>query len=256
MIVPHGFKKFDDALRAGVEVYHVLKKRLKEKGLATNVGDEGGFAPNFSSSKEVLDEIMLSINESGYIPEKEISLALDAAASEFYEDNQYLIEGNKLSSNEMSDYLINLTNLYPIVSIEDGLSEDDWKGWEYLTSKIGENVQLVGEDLFVTQEKILEKGVEKNCANSILIKVNQVGSISETISTMKLANSQNYSSMVSHRSGETEDSFISHLVVGTSSGQIKTGAPARGERTAKYNELLRISEEIGLDNFNNSKWEM
>ena len=256
MIVPHGFKKFDDALRAGVEVYHVLKKRLKEKGLATNVGDEGGFAPNFSSSKEVLDEIMLSIDESGYIPEKEISLALDAAASEFYEDNQYLIEGNKLSSSEMSDYLVNLTNLYPIVSIEDGLSEDDWKGWEYLTSKVGDNVQLVGDDLFVTQEKILEKGIEKSCANAILIKVNQVGSLSETISTMKLANSQNYSSMVSHRSGETEDSFISHLVVGTSSGQIKTGAPARGERTAKYNELLRISEEIGLDNFNNSKWEM
>ena len=256
MIVPHGFKKFDDALRAGVEVYHVLKKRLKEKGLATNVGDEGGFAPNFSSSKEVLDEIMLSIDESGYIPEKEISLALDAAASEFYEDNQYLIEGNRLSSSEMSDYLVNLTNLYPIVSIEDGLSEDDWKGWEYLTSKVGDNVQLVGDDLFVTQEKILEKGIEKSCANAILIKVNQVGSLSETISTMKLANSQNYSSMVSHRSGETEDSFISHLVVGTSSGQIKTGAPARGERTAKYNELLRISEEIGLDNFNNSKWEM
>lgn len=256
MIVPHGFKKFDDALRAGVEVYHVLKKRLKEKGLATNVGDEGGFAPNFSSSKEVLDEIMLSIDESGYIPEKEISLALDAAASEFYEDNQYLIEGNKLSSSEMSDYLVNLTNLYPIVSIEDGLSEDDWEGWEYLTSKVGDNVQLVGDDLFVTQEKILEKGIEKSCANAILIKVNQVGSLSETISTMKLANSQNYSSMVSHRSGETEDSFISHLVVGTSSGQIKTGAPARGERTSKYNELLRISEEIGLDNFNNSKWEM
>ena len=256
MIVPHGFKKFDDALRAGVEVYHVLKKRLKEKGLATNVGDEGGFAPNFSSSKEVLDEIMLSIDESGYIPEKEISLALDAAASEFYEDNQYLIEGNKLSSSEMSDYLVDLTNLYPIVSIEDGLSEDDWEGWEYLTSKVGDNVQLVGDDLFVTQEKILKKGIEKSCANAILIKVNQVGSLSETISTMKLANSQNYSSMVSHRSGETEDSFISHLVVGTSSGQIKTGAPARGERTAKYNELLRISEEIGLDNFNNSKWEM
>ena len=256
MIVPHGFKKFDDALRAGVEVYHVLKKRLKEKGLATNVGDEGGFAPNFSSSKEVLDEIMLSIDESGYIPEKEISLALDAAASEFYEDNQYLIEGNKLSSSEMSDYLVDLTNLYPIVSIEDGLSEDDWKGWEYLTSKVGDNVQLVGDDLFVTQEKILEKGIEKSCANAILIKVNQVGSLSETISTMKLANSQNYSSMVSHRSGETEDSFISHLVVGTSSGQLKTGAPARGERTSKYNELLRISEEIGLDNFNNSKWEM
>ncbi len=256
MIVPHGFEKFDDALRSGVEVYNTLKKRLKEKGLATNVGDEGGFAPNFSSSKEVLDEIMMSIAESGYKPRKEISLALDAASTEFFHDGKYTIEGNSLSNTEMSDYLVDLSNSYPIVSIEDGLAEDDWEGWKYLTSKIGEDVQLVGDDLFVTQEKILQKGINEECANSILIKVNQVGSVSETIKTMKLANKNNYTSMVSHRSGETEDSFISHLVVGTSSGQIKTGAPARGERTAKYNELLRIAEHVGLENFNNLKWKL
>ena len=256
MIVPHGFEKFDDALRSGVEVYHTLKKRLKEKGLATNVGDEGGFAPNFSSSKEVLDEIMMSIAESGYKPRKEISLALDAASTEFFHDGKYTIEGNSLSNTEMSDYLVDLSNSYPIVSIEDGLAEDDWEGWKYLTSKIGEDVQLVGDDLFVTQEKILQKGINEECANSILIKVNQVGSVSETIKTMELANKNNYTSMVSHRSGETEDSFISHLVVGTSSGQIKTGAPARGERTAKYNELLRIAEQVGLENFNNLKWKL
>ena len=256
MIVPHGFEKFDDAIRSGVEVYHTLKKRLKEKGLATNVGDEGGFAPNFSSSKEVLDEIMMSIAESGYKPRKEISLALDAASTEFFHDGKYTIEGNSLSNTEMSDYLVDLSNSYPIVSIEDGLAEDDWEGWKYLTSKIGEDVQLVGDDLFVTQEKILQKGINEECANSILIKVNQVGSVSETIKTMKLANKNNYTSMVSHRSGETEDSFISHLVVGTSSGQIKTGAPARGERTAKYNELLRIAEQVGLENFNNLKWKL
>ena len=256
MIVPHGFEKFDDALRSGVEVYHTLKKRLKDKGLVTNVGDEGGFAPNFSSSKEVLDEIMMSIAESGYKPRKEISLALDAASTEFFHDGKYTIEGNSLSNTEMSDYLIDLSNSYPIVSIEDGLAEDDWEGWKYLTSKIGEDVQLVGDDLFVTQEKILQKGINEECANSILIKVNQVGSVSETIKTMKLANKNNYTSMVSHRSGETEDSFISHLVVGTSSGQIKTGAPARGERTAKYNELLRIAEQVGLENFNNLKWKL
>ena len=256
MIVPHGFEKFDHALRSGVEVYHTLKKRLKDNGLATNVGDEGGFAPNFSSSKEVLDEIMMSIAESGYKPGEQISLALDAASTEFFKDGKYIIEGNALSNTEMSDYLIGLSNLYPIVSIEDGLAEDDWEGWKYLTSKIGENVQLVGDDLFVTQEKILQKGINEGCANSILIKVNQVGSVTETIKAMKLANKNNYTSMVSHRSGETEDSFISHLVVGTSSGQIKTGAPARGERTAKYNELLRIAEQVGFENFNNKKWEL
>ena len=256
MIVPHGFTRFDDGLKAGVEVYHTLKKRLKDKGLATNVGDEGGFAPNFTSSKEVLDEIMLSIVEAGYKPSDQISLALDAAASEFYKDGAYKIEGNSLTNTEMSDYLVDLTDSYPIVSIEDGLAEDDWEGWKYLTSKIKDYTQLVGDDLFVTQEQVLQKGIDENCGNAILIKVNQVGTITETLNTMELASKNTYSSMVSHRSGETEDSFISHLVVGTSSGQIKTGAPARSERTAKYNELLRIAETIGFENFNNSKWQV
>ena len=254
MIAPHGFTRFDDGLKAGVEVYHTLKKRLKDKGLATNVGDEGGFAPNFNSSKEVLDEIMLSIAEAGYKPSEQISLALDAAASEFYKDGVYMIEGNSLTSTEMSDYLADLTESYPIVSIEDGLAEDDWEGWQYLTSKINDSTQLVGDDLFVTQEDVLQKGIDENCGNAILIKVNQVGTITETLNTMRLASKNAYSSMVSHRSGETEDSFISHLVVGTSTGQIKTGAPARSERTAKYNELLRIAETIGFEKFNNSKW--
>ena len=256
MIVPHGFEKFDDALRSGVEVYHTLKKRLKDNGYATNVGDEGGFAPNFSSSKEVLDEIMMSIAESGYKPREEISLALDAASTEFFDDGAYTIEGNNLSNTEMADYLISLSNSYPIVSIEDGLAEDDWEGWKYLTSKIGKEVQLVGDDLFVTQKEVLQRGINEKCANSILVKLNQVGSVTETIETMKLANKNSYTSMISHRSGETEDSFISHLAVGTSSGQIKTGAPARGERTAKYNELLRIGEQVGFGSFNNKKWEL
>ena len=256
MIVPHGFEKFDDAMRSGVEVYHTLKKRLKDNGYATNVGDEGGFAPNFSSSKEVLDEIMMSIAECGYKPREEISLALDAASTEFFDDGAYTIEGNSLSNTEMADYLIGLSNSYPIVSIEDGLAEDDWEGWKYLTSKIGKEVQLVGDDLFVTQKDILQRGINEKCANSILVKLNQVGSVTETIETMKLANKNSYTSMISHRSGETEDAFISHLAVGTSSGQIKTGAPARGERTAKYNELLRIGEQVGFGNFNNKKWNL
>ena len=256
MIVPHGFEKFDDALRSGVEVYHTLKKRLKDNGYGTNVGDEGGFAPNFSSSKVVLDEIMMSIAECGYKPREEISLALDAASTEFFDDGAYTIEGNSLSNTEMADYLIGLSNSYPIVSIEDGLAEDDWEGWKYLTSKIGKEVQLVGDDLFVTQKEVLQRGINEQCANSILVKLNQVGSVTETIETMKLANKNSYTSMISHRSGETEDAFISHLAVGTSSGQIKTGAPARGERTAKYNELLRIGEQVGFGNFNNKKWNL
>ena len=256
MIVPHGFEKFDDALRSGVEVYHTLKKRLKDNGYGTNVGDEGGFAPNFSSSKEALDEIMMSIAECGYKPREEISLALDAASTEFFDDGAYTIEGNSLSNTEMADYLIGLSNSYPIVSIEDGLAEDDWEGWKYLTSKIGKEVQLVGDDLFVTQKEVLQRGINEKCANSILVKLNQVGSVTETIETMKLANKNSYTSMISHRSGETEDSFISHLAVGSSSGQIKTGAPARGERTAKYNELLRIGEQVGFGSFNNKKWEL
>ena len=250
MIVPFGFETFDTSLRAGVEIYHVLKKRLKSNKLSTNVGDEGGFAPNFNTSTEILDEIMQSISEAGYEPGRNVSLALDVAASEFFTDDFYRIEGNELNSQEMSDYLINLTSNYPIISIEDGLAEDDWDGWKYLTEKIGDTIQLVGDDLFVTQEKILEKGVTDSCANSILVKVNQVGSVSETINTMTLAKDSNYSSIVSHRSGETEDTFISHLCVGTSSGQIKTGAPARSERTAKYNELLRIGEKTGFEQFN------
>ena len=250
MIVPFGFETFDKSLRAGVEIYHVLKKRLKSNKLSTNVGDEGGFAPNFNFSTEILDEIMQSISEAGYQPGGNISLALDVAASEFFKDDFYKIEGNELNSHEMSDYLIKLTSNYPIISIEDGLAEDDWDGWKYLTEKIGGTTQLVGDDVFVTQEKILQKGIDENCANSILVKVNQVGTVSETMNTMKLAKDSNYSSLVSHRSGETEDTFISHLCVGTSSGQIKTGAPARSERTAKYNELLRIGEKIGFEQFN------
>ena len=253
MIVPFGFETFDTSLRAGVEIYHVLKKRLKSNKLSTNVGDEGGFAPNFNTSTEILDEIMESISEAGYEPGKNVSLALDVAASEFFKDNFYKIEGNELDGQEMAEYLINLTLNYPIISIEDGLAEDDWNGWKYLTEKIGDTIQLVGDDLFVTQEKILQKGINDKCANSILVKVNQVGSVSETINTMTLAKESNYSSVVSHRSGETEDTFISHLCVGTSSGQIKTGAPARSERTAKYNELLRIGEKIGFEQFNIQK---
>ena len=254
MIVPYGFETFDLSLQAGVEIYHTLKELLKDKGLSTNVGDEGGFAPNLNSSSEVIKTILQAIEKSGYKPEEEVSIALDAAASEFHKDGKYLIEDQELSSVEMVDYLINLADQYPIISIEDGLSEDDWDGWTLLTEKIGDNIQLVGDDLFVTQEKMLQEGINLNAANSILIKINQVGSITETLETMNLAKENNYTSMVSHRSGETEDTFISHLVTGTSSGQIKTGAPARSERTSKYNELLRIGEKVGYETFNNKKW--
>ena len=253
MIVPHGFERFDYSIKAGVEIYHTLKNLLKDKNLSTNVGDEGGFAPDFDSSSEVIEAILLSIEKAGYKVDDEVSIALDAAASEFYKDEKYMIEGQELSSSQMVDYLYDLTEKYPIISIEDGLAEDDWEGWSLLTEKIGEGTQLVGDDLFVTQEKILQEGIDKNIANSILIKINQVGTLTETLETMTLAKDNNYSSIVSHRSGETEDIFISHLVVGTSSGQIKTGAPARSERTAKYNELLRIGETVGLDAFNN-RW--
>jgi enolase len=254
MIVPHGFNQFDQALQAGVEIYHTLKKLLKERGLATNVGDEGGFAPNLNSSEDVLKIIIEAVEKANYTMEDQVSIALDAAASEFYKDGSYLIENQKLSSSDMVNYLLDLTQKFPIVSIEDGLAEDDWDGWNELTAKTGNKTQLVGDDLFVTQTQMLQKGIDQNSANSILIKVNQVGSLSETFDTMELAKENNFTSMVSHRSGETENVFISHLVSGSSSGQIKTGAPARSERTAKYNELLRIGEVLGLDNFNNSKW--
>ncbi len=254
MIVPHGFNQFDQALQAGVEIYHTLKKLLKDRGLATNVGDEGGFAPNLNSSEEVLKIIIEAVEKANYTMEDQVSIALDAAASEFYKEGSYLIENQELSSSDMVNYLLDLTQKFPIVSIEDGLAEDDWDGWNELTAKTGNKTQLVGDDLFVTQTQMLQKGIDQNSANSILIKVNQVGSLSETFDTMELAKENNFTSMVSHRSGETENVFISHLVSGSSSGQIKTGAPARSERTAKYNELLRIGEVLGLDNFNNSKW--
>ena len=254
MIVPHGFTQFDSSLRAGVEIYHTLKQLLKDRGLATNVGDEGGFAPNLNSSEEVLKIIIEAVEKADYKMEEQVSIALDAASSEFHNEGEYQIENQNLSSSEMVDYLVDLTKKFPIISIEDGLAEDDWNGWNELTEKIGDTTQLVGDDLFVTQSQMLEKGIEQKSANSILIKVNQVGSLSETYETMELANTNDFTSMVSHRSGETENIFISHLVTGTSSGQIKTGAPARSERTAKYNELLRIGEVIGLDNFNNKKW--
>jgi enolase len=254
MIVPHGFNQFDQALQAGVEIYHTLKKLLKDRGLATNVGDEGGFAPNLNSSEDVLKIIIEAVEKANYTMEDQVSIALDAAASEFYKDGSYLIENQELSSSDMVNYLLDLTQKFPIVSIEDGLAEDDWDGWNELTAKTGNKTQLVGDDLFVTQTQMLQKGIDQNSANSILIKVNQVGSLSETFDTMELAKENNFTSMVSHRSGETENVFISHLVSGSSSGQIKTGAPARSERTAKYNELLRIGEVLGLDNFNNSKW--
>ena len=254
MIAPVGAPNFSEALRYGCEIFHSLKSILKSKNLNTNVGDEGGFAPNLNSSEEVLKIIIEAVEKANYKMEEQVSIALDAASSEFYSEGKYLIEEEELNSSEMVSYLIDLSTKFPIVSIEDGLAEDDWDGWNELTSKIGETTQLVGDDLFVTQAQMLEKGITEKSANSILIKVNQVGSISETYETMQLAKESDFTSMVSHRSGETENIFISHLVAGTSSGQIKTGAPARSERTAKYNELLRIGEVIGLDNFNNQKW--
>ena len=254
MIRPDKAKSFVEGVRICFLVINSLRTLIKKMGHSTSVGDEGGFAPNLNSSSEVIETILEAVKKSGYNPEEEVAIALDAAASEFHKDGKYLIEDEELSSNEMVDYLVNLANQYPIISIEDGLSEDDWEGWTLLTEKLGGNTQLVGDDLFVTQEKILQKGIDQNAANSILIKINQVGSITETLETMTLGKKNNYTSMVSHRSGETEDTFISHLVTGTSSGQIKTGAPARSERAAKYNELLRIGEKVGFETFNNKKW--
>ena len=254
MIRPDKAKSFVEGVRICFLVINSLRTLIKKMGHSTSVGDEGGFAPNLNSSSEVIETILEAVKKSGYNPEEEVAIALDAAASEFHKDGKYLIEDEELSSNEMVDYLVNLANQYPIISIEDGLSEDDWEGWTLLTEKLGDNIQLVGDDLFVTQEKILQKGIDENAANSILIKINQVGTITETLETMTLGKKNNYTSMVSHRSGETEDTFISHLVTGTSSGQIKTGAPARSERAAKYNELLRIGEKVGFETFNNKKW--
>ena len=247
MLVPAGAPSFGEALRAGVEVYHHLKAVLAARGLSTNVGDEGGFAPNLSSNREALEILSEAIGNAGYKLGDDIALAMDVAASELYEGGKYVLagEGRELTSEEMTTFLEDLLSDFPLVSIEDGLAEDDWEGWKVHTQRMGKRTQLVGDDIFVTNESILRKGIKEDVGNAILIKVNQIGSLSETLHTMETAERAGYGRMVSHRSGETEDSFIAHLAVATNAGQIKTGAPARAERTAKYNQLLRIEEYLG-----------
>jgi enolase 1/2/3 len=245
MLVPAGFGTYSDALRAGVEVYHSLKKVIGGRGLGTNVGDEGGFAPDLPTNESALELLVEAIDVAGYRLGDEIGLALDLAASEIHREGLYHLEGKELTSLEMVDYLADLVERYPLVSIEDGMSEEDWEGWKALTARLGRRVQLVGDDVFVTNEEILRRGISEAAANAILIKVNQIGTVSETLHTMATAREASFGMMVSHRSGETDDTFISHLAVGTNVGQIKSGAPARGERTAKYNELLRIEESLG-----------
>ncbi len=246
MIEPVGFNSFSDALQAGAEIFHSLKSVLKGQGLNTAVGDEGGFAPNLRSNEEALVVIMQAIEKAGYTAGKEIYLALDCASSEFYKNGQYVLagEGKSFDSQGFSDYLANLTKQYPIISIEDGLDESDWDGWAYLTEQLGNKVQLVGDDLFVTNPKILQEGIDKNIANAILIKFNQIGTLSETLDAIYLAKDNGYATVISHRSGETADSTIADLAVGTSAGQIKTGSLCRSDRIAKYNQLLRIQEMI------------
>ncbi|MEN8233351.1 MAG: phosphopyruvate hydratase [Actinomycetota bacterium] len=245
MLVPGGLPSYSEALRAGVETYHALKKVLAGRGLTTNVGDEGGFAPDLPDDQAVLDIIIEAIDAAGYRPGEEISIALDVAASEIHRAGRYHLSGAELTAEEMVDHLAGLVDGYPIISIEDGLDEGDWEGWKLLTDKLGKRIQLVGDDLLVTNEEFLIKAIDLGVANAILIKVNQIGSLSETLHTMSTAAVNQYGRMVSHRSGETEDPYIAHLAVATNAGQIKTGAPARGERTAKYNELLRIEEDLG-----------
>jgi enolase len=247
MIMPVGAKSFSEALRMGTEVYHSLKAVLKEKSLATAIGDEGGFAPSLESNEDALLCIVDAIQRAGYVPGEQVALALDVAATELYENGVYDLagEGLKKSSEEMIDYYEGLITRYPIVSIEDGLSEEDWEGWAKLTERLGNRVQLVGDDLFVTNPARLERGIEAKCANSILIKVNQIGTLTETLDAIEMAKRAGYTAVVSHRSGETEDVTLAHIAVAVNAGMIKTGAPARTERVAKYNELLRIEEELG-----------
>jgi enolase len=234
-------------LRAGTEVYQALKKVIGGRGLGTNVGDEGGFAPDLPTNESALELLVEAIDVAGYKLGDEIALALDVAATEIHRSGRYELDGRNLSSDEMVGYLVDLIERYPLVSVEDGMAEDDWEGWKELTKQVGRRVQLVGDDLFVTNEEFLRKGIAEGAANAILIKVNQIGSVSETLHTMGTAKGASYGMMVSHRSGESEDSFISHLAVATNAGQIKSGAPARGERTAKYNQLLRIEESLGVE---------
>ena len=247
MVMPVGASSFAEALRMGTEVYHSLKAVLKEKTLATAVGDEGGFAPNLASNEDALLCIVDAIQRAGYIPGEDVALALDVAASEIYENGIYNLagEGLKKTSDEMIDFYEGLIERYPIVSIEDGLHEDDWEGWRKLTERLGGRVQLVGDDLFVTNPERLARGIKEKCANSILIKLNQIGTLTETLDAIEMAKRAGYTAVVSHRSGETEDVTLAHVAVAVNAGMIKTGAPARTERVAKYNELLRIEEELG-----------
>src|SRR5260370_2289614 len=248
MIVPVGAEKFSEALRMGAEIFHTLKSVLKKKGYATSVGDEGGFAPNLKSNEEGIETILEAIAQAGYHAGNDVLLALDPAASEFYDGESYVFkksDGRKLSSDQMISFWKDWVEKYPIVSIEDGMAENDWAGWKTLTDTIGHEVQLVGDDLFVTNTKFLRKGIELGVANSILIKVNQIGTLTETLDCIEMAKSNGRTAVISHRSGETEDAFIADLAVATNAGQIKTGSLSRSDRIAKYNQLLRIEEELG-----------
>ncbi|MBI2865473.1 MAG: phosphopyruvate hydratase [Chloroflexi bacterium] len=246
MIAPAGAESYAHALRMGSEIYWALRKVLKDRGLSTGIGDEGGFAPSLKANKDAVEVIIAAIEAAGYKPGKDCYLALDPAASEFYKDGKYVLarEGKTLTSEEMANFYVDWVNKYPIISIEDGLAEDDWEGWRLLTSKIGDRVQLVGDDLYVTNTRRLERGIQEKSTNSILIKLNQIGSLTETLEAMRMAMRAGWTAIVSHRSGETEDSTIADLAVATNAGQIKTGAPARSDRVAKYNQLLRIEEDL------------
>ncbi|OGW24951.1 MAG: phosphopyruvate hydratase [Nitrospirae bacterium GWB2_47_37] len=245
MIIPAGFKDFASALRAGTEIFHSLKSLLKKKGLNTAVGDEGGFAPNLKTNEEAISIIIQAISDAGYKPGKDVFIALDVASSEFYEKGKYNFEGKKTTSSELVSYYEKLVKKYPILTIEDGMSEGDWDGWKLLTERLGKKIQLVGDDIFVTNTKILKQGIEKGIANSILIKLNQIGTVTETIDAIEMAKRAGYTAVISHRSGETEDTTIADLAVACNTGFIKTGSLSRTERIAKYNQLLRIEEELG-----------
>ena len=245
MIAPIGAENFKESIRWGAEIYHSLKSVLKKKGLAPSIGDEGGFAPNLESNRAALDLILVAIESAGFKAGSQIALAMDVAATEFFADGKYKFEGKQLTSDQMIDYYSELVQSYPLVSIEDPLDEDDWSGWAKLTANLGEKIQIVGDDLFVTNPERLQRGIDSKTANALLVKVNQIGSLTETIDAVNLAHKNNYKSMMSHRSGETEDTTIADLAVALNCGQIKTGAPARSERVAKYNQLLRIEEELG-----------
>lgn len=245
MVAPIGAPTFSESLRWGAEIYHSLKSVLKKRGLATSVGDEGGFAPNLESNRAALDLILEAITLAGFAPGKDVALAMDVAATEFHKDGKYTFEGSQRSSAEMIAYYAGLVNSYPLVSIEDPLDEEDWSGWGQMTTEMGSAIQIVGDDLFVTNPVRLAKGIASHTANALLVKVNQIGTLSETLDAVNMAHKAGYRSMMSHRSGETEDTTIADLAVATNCGQIKTGAPARSERVAKYNQLLRIEEELG-----------